>query len=342
MPDTVSQEPAIDRRTLLAGAAGGALVGLPSVAVGQVLGMRDRAQRWIETLDAPQRDAALFDFTDNLRGRWSFMHGARPAPGLPLEEMRAAQKDLALDLVSSGLSAEGMETALNIMLQQDILRDEWNKGSPDRNRERFSLLIFGAPSATDPWGWRFEGHHLSLSYTLVGDQVVSVTPSSFSSEPNTVPSGPHQGLVVLPVEEMGRALFADLSDAHRRAAMIQRDSFGNILTTAGNLGRVGAPEGVPIGDLPQGQIDRVVRLVEIYTQDHLPTALAQDQQSRLREGDLMSARFGWAGPNEAEQSMYYRLHGPTFLIEFATLPRQPQHHHAVRHDFERNMGAHAI
>ena len=68
----------------------------------------------------------------------------------------------------------------NIMLQQDILRDQWGKGSPDRNRERFSLMIFGEPSDTEPWSWRWEGHHLTITYTLVGDRIISTTPKAFS------------------------------------------------------------------------------------------------------------------------------------------------------------------
>lgn len=332
------------RRAVLAkGAAATALAAVPGTGWTQARGgdMRDRANRWLAGLEAEQLSQAQADFGGPLRRNWSFMHGSRVAPGLPLERMSAAQQDAALDLLATGLSAEGLATAENIMLQQDILRDEWNKGSPDRNRRRFSMLVFGTPGS-DAWGWRFEGHHLSLSYTLVGDRVVSVTPSSFSSEPNTVPSGPHKGLVVLPVEEMGRALFTDLSAANQRAALIQQDSFGNILATAGNLGRIAAPAGVPLGDLPQGQIDRVLRLLGVYAVDHLPEDLAASERARLAEGDVMSIRFGWAGPNVPEQSIYYRLHGPTFVIEFATLRRQPQHHHAVRHDLTQNFGAHVL
>lgn len=306
--------------------------------------MRERATRFLSLLDTAQHQAAAFNFDDRTRRAWNFMLGSRVAPGLPLERMTDEQKDAALDLLSSGLSKDGMTTAENIMLQQDILRDEWGKGSPDRNRERFSLMIFGTASETDAWGWRWEGHHLSLSYTLIGDEIVSVTPSAFSSEPNTVPSGPYRGLVVLPDEEsLGRTVERELSAASRRTALIQESSFGNILAVAGRENRVqGESVGVPLGDLPQAQIDMVTRLIEVYTVDHLPAPLASGQAARIREGDLMSARFGWAGANRENESIYYRLTGDTFLIEFATLRGQPLHQHAVRHDFERNMGNHRV
>lgn len=301
--------------------------------------MRDRATTWLALLGDAKHEAALYAFDDPLRQRWNFMHGSAIAPGLPLEQMSSAQKDAALGLLASGLNVDGLEKAENIMLQQDILRDELRKGSPDRNRERFSLVIFGEPS-DGPWGWRFEGHHLSLSYTLIGDRVISVTPSSFSSEPNTVPSGPHQGLVVLRDEEaLGRTLFASLSGAARDAAILQTQSFGNILTIAGREDRLDRPQGLTVGDLAAPQRDLIARMMSVYCVDHLPRDLAEEQSARLREEQFEALRFGWAGENEPDKSIYYRLHGENLLIEFATLRDQPQHLHTIRHDLGRNFGS---
>ena len=305
--------------------------------------MLDKASAFLASLEAEQLDAATFEFDSNTRRRWSFMHGSRFAPGLALESMAQPQKDAALDLLATALSPDGMVTAERIMLQQDILRDEWGKGSPDRNRERFSVALFGTPSLSEPWGWRFEGHHLSLSFTLSGDTVISVTPSSFSSEPNTVPSGPHKGLVVLQEEAEGRRLYSDLSDANRRAALISERSYGNILTTAGREDRLAeAREGVPLADLPQAQVDLALRLIEVYAVDRFAAPLAKAERARVGEGDIMATRFAWAGADLGGSSIYYRLHGETFLIEFATLRNQPQHHHAIRHDAERNLGSHRL
>ncbi|MEM1046598.1 MAG: DUF3500 domain-containing protein [Pseudomonadota bacterium] len=344
----VRSDRTVTRRRVLAG--GAALIAAP--ALGQVSASRaqsaslgglmvDRATRWVAMLDETQREAALFDFDSPTRRAWDYMLGAVFAPGVPLEFMTNAQKDAALDLLSVGLSEDGMQTANNIMLQQDILRDEWGKGSPDRNSDRFSLMIFGTPSVSETWGWRWEGHHLSLSTTLIGDRIVSVTPSSFSSEPNTVPSGPHKGLVVLPDEEtLGRALYDSLSPSNARQALIRDRSFGNILTVAGQEDRISDREGLALGDLPQAQVDIALRLVEVYSIDHLPAPLADEQRARVKEGDPMAIRFAWAGADPEGESIYYRLHGDTFLIEFATVPNQPLHHHTIRHDRDRNLGDH--
>lgn len=304
--------------------------------------MRELATAWLTSLDEDQRDDATFDFDSRTRRRWNYMLGSAFANGLALENMTPAQKDTALDLLATALSAHGMETAQNIMLQQDILWAEWRKGRPDRNRERFSLQIYGTPSATDPWGWRWEGHHLTITFTLLGDQVISQTPKAFSSEPNTVPSGPHQGLVVLENEALGRALFADLDGSARRAALLRDSSYGNILAKPGREDAVDRPEGVALGDLPQGQADMVRRLIALYTSDHLSGPLAEAQQARIASEDGAAIRFGWAGPNTENESLYYRIHGETFLIEFATLFGQPQHHHTIVHDLTQNFGDHRL
>jgi len=343
----------LTRRGLLHGAAvtaGAALIGaLPGGASAEAatapLGrqMRERLTTWLALLDPAQRDRASFAFDSRMRRRWNYMLGSSFANGLALEQMTAPQKDAARDVLATALSAYGLETAENIMLQQDILRDEWGKGRPDRNRERFSLQVYGAPSATAPWSWRWEGHHLTITFTLIGDEIVAQTPKAFSSEPNTVPSGPHKGLVVLPNETLGRRLIGDLSGGARRAATIRERSFGNILAKPGREDAIAAREGVPLADLAEPQADIVRELVALYTSDHLAGPAAAVQKARIAAEDDAAIRFGWAGPvADSDDSVYYRIHGQSFLIEFATLWRQPLHHHTVVHDLARNFGDHAL
>ncbi|MEM8790910.1 MAG: DUF3500 domain-containing protein [Pseudomonadota bacterium] len=337
--------PTLTRRHLLGSAAAGlgALAVAPARAATPEPEMRERATRWLALLSEPQRDTATFGFDHRTRRRWNYMLGSAFAEGLALENMTSEQKDAALDLLDTGLSNYGVETAMNIMLQQDILRDEWGKGSSARNRERFSLMIFGEPSPTGPWGWRWEGHHLTISFTLLGDEVIAQTPKAFSSEPNTVPSGPHKGLVVLPENEvLGRALFADLKGASRTAALLRESSYGNIIAKPGREDRIEKREGVALGDLSTSQADLLRRLIALYTSDHLTGTLRDAQEANVAAEDVSAIRFGWAGPNEAEQSMYYRIHGESFLIEFATLRNQPLHHHTIVHDLQRNFGDHRL
>ena len=338
----------LTRRAMVAAtAAAGLSTALPKAAsartesVGRA--MLERTGSFLASLNAQQRDSVLFSFDGRARRAWNFMLGSSPAPGLALEAMSAPQKDAALDLLATGTSALGLEKAQNIMLQQDILRDEWGKGSPDRNRERFSVQFYGTPSADAPWSWRWEGHHLSLTFTLVGDEVVSTTPSAFSSEPNAVPSGPHRGLVVLKEEEtLGRALYTGLSARDQNAVRVWDRSPGNIGSTRGNhMGVFQENAGIPLGDLPVGAKDKAMRLVEVYTSEVLPRDLALSQDARTRGEDSDGLRFAWGGAN-LDGSIYYRITGQNLLIEFATLRNQPQHLHAVFHDVGRNFGRHRV
>ncbi|MEL6167579.1 MAG: DUF3500 domain-containing protein [Pseudomonadota bacterium] len=332
----------MDRRAFIAASAAASLApSLVSAATGS--SMRSAAGEFLATLDTPRRNAALFAFGARQRRAWNFMLGSRAAPGLALERMTPNQSEAALALLATGTSALGFTKARNIMLQQDILRDEWNKGAPDRNSRRFSVQIYGAPSATDPWSWRWEGHHLSLTFTVVGDEVVSTTPSAFSSEPNTVPSGPHRGLTVLKEEEtLARRLFSDLSGDAREQALAFPTSPGNILSVRGAEVQVAREAaGIPLANLPEGQADMVRRLIEVYTTEVLPAPLARQQAARIRGEDDAAIRFAWGGA-DLSGSIYYRITGQNLLIEFATLRNQPQHLHAVFHDTARNFGAHTI
>ena len=338
----------IDRRkVVIAGAALGLYSALPySVAAstkGRGADMRAKAAAFLAQLDENQRNAALMPFDGSRRKAWNFMLGSRPAPGLALEQMAPEQKDLALDLLSTGTSKLGLEKAMNIMLQQDILRDEWGKGSPDRNRERFSIQIYGQPTASGAWSWRWEGHHLSLTFTLLDDQVISTTPSSFSSEPNTVPSGPHRGLVVLKDEEtLGRELFTALAPALRSRALVWGRSPGNIQSNRGAERRVAQENaGIALGEMSKQHMDIALRIIEVYSTEVLPEPLARSQTDRLAREDMAAVHFAWGGEN-LDGSIYYRLTGSSFLIEFASLVNQPLHLHAVFHDTVRNFGAHRI
>ena len=328
------------------GLAGPAILTRPAAAeTGLGADMLAYATAFLATLDPDRHAEATFGFASDIRRRWNYMLGARTAPGLPLEHMTEPQKVAALDLLATALNDAGLAKAQRVMVLQEVLGERGGLFSADRSRDRFSTAIFGTPSPTSPWGWRFEGHHLTLSFTLVGTEVVSVTPSSFSSNPNMVSDGRHRGLVALVEEEgLGRRLFGDLSPANRRRAVIAESAFGNVLTLAGRENRVAGspPAGVPFADLAPAQVDLAMRLVEVYAVDHLNAPLAAAQRDRVRAGDLMAARFGWAGAERPGDMIYYRLHGDGFLIEFASLRNQPRHLHTIRHDLERNLGAHRI
>ncbi len=332
------------RNMLLAIGAGLAVTGGVRPAAAEVAPATDtlaRARAALALLAPEQRAAASFAFDSPTRQRWNYF-GAWRKPGLQLADMIPDQQQAALQLLASILSPEGFAKAERVMILQDVLREQGRGAS--RSRERFALAIFGTPSEGALWGFRIEGHHLSVGATLRGDAVVSVTPSSFSSDPNTVTGTAWDGLVALKEEEvLGRRLFADLEDPVSRHALIRERAFGNIIATAGRETELAArTDGVPLADLTQAQRDLALRIVEVYTTDHLAAPLAEQERSRQQRNDLDALRFGWAGGTGPDDMIYYRLSGGTMLIEFASLRGQPLHLHTIRHDPVHNLARHLL
>lgn len=332
----------LDRRTLLGSLAATATItavapGGRAAAAGDGAAMREAAAAWLALLDPEATAQARFAHDDPLRQRWNFM-GPSAKPGFRLEQMDEAQREAAWALIGTALGETGPDKARNVMLLQDVLRE---LGDPpaSRNSGRFSLVVFGEPAATGRWAWRLEGHHLSLSFSLADDRVVGVTPSSFSSNPNRVPSGPYRGLVTLDDElALARRLFADRSPAQARHALLDERPYHNVQALAGREARFDEPRGLPAAELTTAQQELLWRLVEAYAVSHLVPPLAQAQRQRIREDDREQVHFAWAGPNRDGEALYYRLHGPRFLIELASVDPRALHLHTVYHDLERHLG----
>ena len=188
------------------------------------------------------------------------------------------------------------------------------------------------------WGWRFEGHHLSLNFTLAGDRLVVDTPSFLGANPATVASGARAGLRVLAAEEdMARALLGMLDEAQRRTAVFDTRTYGDIVTT--NAADVDPlqPVGIAASQLSDGQREQLMRLVEVYASTFEP-ALAQARLARVRAGDIGAIRFGWAGATEPGKPHYYRIQGPQFLIEYDASQNGGNHIHTVWRDFAGDFG----
>ena len=162
--------------------------------------MADAANKFLLWLDADQKAKAAFEFKDQERENWHFIPKDRK--GLTVKEMTAPQRKLAFTLLHSGMSDMGYSKATNIMSLENILHEmEGANQKFPRDPELYHFFVFGKPSTTDAWGWRVEGHHLSVNVTVDKDQVVSVTPSFMGTNPAEVKTGPRKGLRVLADEE---------------------------------------------------------------------------------------------------------------------------------------------
>src|SRR5437763_11948966 len=192
--------------------------------------MAEAANNFLAALGPEQRAKAVFEFKDGQRFDWHFVPKARK--GLPLKEMNSPQRLLAHALLSTGLSQRGYAKAVTIMSLEQILYDLEDK-APHRDADLYFVTIFGQPASKAPWGWRVEGHHLSLNFALAGDQVISITPSFFGANPAQIQAGPRKGLRVLGGEEdLARNLATSLSPDQRKVALITNIAPRDIITGA--------------------------------------------------------------------------------------------------------------
>jgi hypothetical protein len=315
-------------RFLLALALAACLVGVGYVApkgnesAGQK--MIAAADKFLASLTDDQKAKATFDFDSKERTNWHFVplqdKEKRPTrKGLPLQDMTKEQKKLALDLVTAGTSASGDKKATTIMSLEAILRDLEKKGSMVRNPEWYFFTIFGTPSKTGKWGWRVEGHHLSLNFVVDNGQVNAFTPMFFGANPATVKAGERKGLRTLAeAEDLAKELFKALDEDQRKVAY-QSKQFPEI-GQADTVPDVGEPKGIAADKMTKKQRDILVKLVEAYA-TRMPTDVSAVEIKRVKDAGIDKIHFAYAGGVEEGKPYTYRVHGPTFVIEFLNTQR---------------------
>lgn len=314
--------------------AGAAETGLAPAA-----GILAATRRFLASLDPEKKKAASFAWNGPEWKSWNYFGiGGFIKPGLRLEQMSGAQKAAAWDLLATVWSPAGLRKARNVMLLQDVLAAMGNAAG-QRSSERFSLSVFGTPAETGAWGLRVEGHHLTQSVAVRDGRVVSVTPFSFSSNPNRVSSGPHAGLNTLKEEEaLARRLLGDLSPALAAKARVSDAALRNILSSAGRERANTEKTGLAAAALGSAQRDLLWQLIETYTVEHLPAVFAEAQHARVRAGDREAVHFAWHGPNTPEKAFGYRVVGDGFVIEMGSVDPEAQHLHTIYNDLANVLG----
>jgi Protein of unknown function (DUF3500) len=302
-----------------------------SAASGSAAAMAAAAQKLLDVAgDSRERLALAFD--DEEREDWNYVPRSRA--GLARGDMSEAQSDATQALLRAGLSDSGHAKVTGILRIEPILGQL--EGNPSfRDPGRYHMAIFGRPGAQARWGWRFEGHHLSLNFTHAAGRVAT-TPAFLGANPARVPSGPHRGLRVLAAEEdLGRALFASLTGEQRRRALLSSSAPSDIVTEASRRVELDGFVGLPAAEMTAEQRAALRRLVEVYVGDFQPD-LARAHLQRIEAGGWTRLHFAWAGSAEPGRSHYYRIHGPTHVIEYDN--RGGNHIHTVLRDVEQDFG----
>ena len=293
--------------------------------------MAGAATAFLGALPDDARRRAVIAFADKERFNWHYVPRGRE--GLPFKAMPAPARAAAHELMKASLSAVGYAKAVNVIRLETVLRQLETFGGLLRDAENYSVTVFGAPDSTAaPWGWRLEGHHLSLNFTLVPGKPVAVTPAFFGANPAEVRSGPLKGLRTLAREQdLGRALAQSMDAAQRRRMTISAQSLGDIVSGPGRAESLASQVGLPAVDLAPPQRELLVQLVEEYARNMRPD-LADEHLRRIREAGVERIHFAWAGPIDPGHAHYYRIHGPTVLIELDNTQNDANHIHSVWHD----------
>jgi hypothetical protein len=305
------------RRSIVVACLGLAIVG----TVGQPelsSVMRDRALR----LRAGLKKAQV-PFESAERMNWHYV--PRPRRGVALQELSPEQKASLDQLLHAGLSDDGFTKAKGVVVLEPILGGI--EGSDFRDPGQYFFTLFGDP-ASPPWGWRFEGHHLSLNYTVTPSEI-RTTPEFFGANPARVPSGPRAGWRLLHDEEdLGWALVNRLSADQRKRAILSTRAPADLITGADREVRLAHFEGLPASAMSEQQRDLLMRVVRTYV-GNAANEIAEREMEKIRQSGIDRLYFAWAGGTQPGQPHYYRVHGPTILIELDNTQDDANHIHSV-------------
>jgi Protein of unknown function (DUF3500) len=297
------------------------------------------ATQFLESLTADQRAKATLEFEDANRFDWHYIPRPGQRKGLPLKEMTPAQRQAAQKLLSTALSAKGVKQSNQIMNDLElVLRGEGPNPNMGRDPEMYYFTVFGTPGGKTAWGWRVEGHHLSQNFTIANGTLSSWTPDFYGANPAEVMEGSRKGLRVLAAEEdKAFALLHALDAQQKQTAVVEQTVPNDMITT--NARRVNplSPDGLPASRMTQSQQKLLRELLDEYT-SRMVDEIAAERMRRINAAGFDKVAFVWIGADALHEPHYYRIQGPTFLIEFDNVQSTGNHIHSVWRDFNGDFG----
>jgi hypothetical protein len=296
--------------------------------------MLDAVQAFRQQLNESQRAQASFGFNDPERLNWHFI--PRERKGLPLRDLEGEALRAAHRLLQSGLSEAGYSQALNVMSLEEVLY-LLEGGEREYRRERrhpgkYYISVFGEPAAQGNWGWRIEGHHLSLNFTLRDNQIVSTTPEFFGANPGTVQAGVGRTIRVLGTEEDLARQILKLCDPSQRSRLWVSEVAPDEVPGAGvPQPVVESPVGLPVNAMSKAQQELLHQLLEEYLKN-MPGDVAEERRKTIAAAGMDQIYFAWWGQPDQDQRHHYRVQGPTFVIEYNNTQNEANHVHSMWRD----------
>ncbi len=314
------------------------LVAAPTLARADEVGsnMADAARRFVAALDDGQKARATFAFDSPERVNWHWI--PRERKGLPFKDLTPEQRALAFGLLNTGLSTKGAIKATTIMSLEEILRVEEHGTGPVRDPELYFVSIFGTPTDSGEWGWRVEGHHLALNYTLRDGKVASATPFMFGSNPAEVLKGPRKGLRNLAeIEGPANKLALSLTDDQKKTAIVA--AVAPEVTTGPNSAQPPKvdPVGISSDKLTDDQKKAIDQLIRAYVAN-FPDPI-RDELSQQIASQPQTFHFAWYGPLDISKPHAFRLEGPTFFVDFNDTQNEVNHIHTFFRSYVGDFGS---
>lgn len=301
------------------------------------------ATTFINSLTEQQRLKTIYLLDNDERYNWHFFPKS-DRKGIALNEISDEQKDKAFALLKSCLSATGYKKTMDIIQLENVLRVLENRSDNEyRNSGKYYITIFGEPDQKKSWGWRFEGHHISFNFSAMNNKLTSGTPGFLGANPAIVPSGPQKGKQALKEEtEGGFALLHSLTDDQLQSAISKSGAPGEIITFVSRKAGIDSNEGIGYAAMTKAQQALFMKLIHAYV--HRYTKLfADDMINELTTAGLNNLRFVWAGSRQPDgKPYYYRIQGPTIIIEFDNSQGNANHIHSVVRDLKNDFGGDAL
>ena len=291
--------------------------------------MNEAATVFLASLDGAQRKAASFEFKNKERENWHFVPMDRK--GVRFDALKPHQQHLAFGLLGTGLTQKGLMTATQIMTLEEILRSRG--GDPKvRNTEKYNIAIFGSPSLTKPWGWRFEGHHLSLNFSLLDDKVIGL-PAFYGTNPAELKKGPLKGMRPLgEIEDAGRQLAKDLIKADMSPVFSEKAP-KEILTAQDSTAKAQQIMGTTSDKMNGEQVKQILAIVS-QVASMQRGEITNESLRKINTMQRKKLHFAWGGSLERNGPHYFRIQGVDFIVEYANTQNDANHAHLVWRDLK--------
>lgn len=295
------------------------------------------ATNLLNDLSDSQKEVISFPLDDPAKTRWHYLpHDSFAREGLPFSDMTPAQIEKTYALLEAYLSKSGYDQMQQIIDLENYLAVAENNPYK-RDASKYYITIYGTPHKDSLWAWSFEGHHISLNFT-VSSESIAFAPAFWGSNPGIIPTGPEKGKIVLKTDHnLGLQLVNSLSPQQLKKTLVSSKTYGEILTSNQAAVQFIPNNGISYNDLKATQKKQLKQIIYHHL-DRMEKPVSQKARDLLKNENWNNITFSWAGKTEKLKAHYYRIQGQNFLIEYDNSQNNGNHIHAVWREFDGDFG----